>query len=225
MDNLEHIMDGKDQEGGILKEILRTPLFKDILRDYLNNIDPKGGPVFVKTLVWEDPEVILSVMGALPAIINWVIGAISELAKQVGPAFPPQLLKSFIVNIGDDIDTDTLKDGLSAYGTLVKGVLDESPELGSALINAIKGPGVKAAGKGITSASRYINKIQREDPNLIGDIISGVISNIDEREFTKASMGLVNAVLDQKLPLVSWAWRLTSGRIRYKFRNKRNKMY
>jgi len=218
---IKEIMDNEDQGGGILKEILRTPLFKDILRDYLSNIDPKNGPSMVKTLVWEDPEVILSVMGALPAIINWVIGALSELGKQITGAFPPQLLKGFIVSIVDDIDTNTLKDGLSAYGTLIKGILDESPELGVAVIDAIKGPGVKAAGEGITSALRYINKIQREDPKLIGDIISGVISNVDKEEFSQASMSLINTVLDQKLPLVSWGMRMIGGRIRGKFKSKR----
>ncbi|MCD6570587.1 MAG: hypothetical protein J7L53_07790 [Deltaproteobacteria bacterium] len=218
MDKIEQILDSNEESGGILKEILRTPLFKDIIRDYLNNIDPKNGASMIKTLIWEDPEVILSIMGTIPAIINWVIGALSEMGKQIAGAFPPQLLKAFIVNIGGDIDKDTFKEGLNAYGKLIKGILDASPELRVAIIDGIKGPGAKAIGSGVNFALRYINKIHEEDPKLIGEIISGVISSIDTKEFSDASNTLVGAVLDQRPPFVSWGLRMIGGRLRAKFK-------
>ncbi|MEA3222906.1 MAG: hypothetical protein U9P49_07060 [Thermodesulfobacteriota bacterium] len=218
MDKIEQILDSNEKSGGILKEILRTPLFKDIIRDYLSNIDPKNGTSMIKTLIWEDPEVILSIMGSIPAIINWVIGALSEMGKQIAGAFPPQLLKVFIVNIGGDIDKEGFKEGLNAYAKLLKGILDASPELRVAIVDGIRGPGAKAIGSGINSASRYINKIYQENPELIGEIISGVVSNIDKKEFSDASNTLVGAVLDQRPPFVSWGLRMVGGRVRAKFK-------
>ena len=127
MNEIEQIINS-EQGGGVFREILKTPLFKEILRDYLNNIDPQTGSSSVKTFLWEDPEVLLSTIGALPPIINSFIGAFSELGKQMSSKFPPQLLKNFIVSIWNDIDKEEFNAGLSAYGSIIKGILDESPE-------------------------------------------------------------------------------------------------
>ena len=49
------ISDVRDGEGSVLAEIIQTPLFKDMLNNYLSNIDPRKGPATAKVILWEDP--------------------------------------------------------------------------------------------------------------------------------------------------------------------------
>jgi len=212
MKGIERAVENREQGGGVLKEILKTPVFKDILRDYLGNIDPQNGRSMAKTFLWEDTEVILAIMGALPSMINWFIGFLGEMGKQINSAFTPQLLKAFIENMGADVDKDGFKEGLSAFVALVQGILKEYPGLEDAILKAI--------GEGVNVSTRRVNRIYRQDPARIGNIISGVLSHVDNREFSEAITNLTNTILDQRPPVVSWGARLMGARIWGKFRKR-----
>jgi hypothetical protein len=211
------VSDARDGEGSVLAEIIRTPLFKDMLNNYLSEIDPRRGAATAKVILWEDPQLILSILTSIPLMVNWIIAFLGELGNQTSDKFPPQLLKGFMVNMWEDIDKDAMEECLKNYGRLIKGLLDESPELQMALLEAMKGPVAIGTGKGINSVVRYINDINRQDPMFLKKVFSGVVSTIEGKEFAEASTNLVNAALDQKPPLVSWVWHLLKMRIKGKF--------
>ncbi len=54
-----------------------------------------------------------------------------------------------------------------------------------------------------------------EDPDFIDDMITGVVSNIDNKVFEQASMCIVNAVID-RVSGVKLFWYFISHRIRHK---------
>ncbi len=210
--------DMKGGEGSVLAEIIRTPLFKDMLNNSLSEIDPGRGSTTAKVIIWEDPQLILSLLASIPVMVNWIVAFIGELGNQTSEKFPPQLMKGFLANMWEDIDKDAMKECVKNYGRLMQGLLAESPGFRRAFLETLKGPVATGTGKGINSVVKYVNDINREDPTFLKKVFSGVVSEIDGKEFTEASTSLVNATLDQKLPVITWAWHLMKMRIKRKFK-------
>jgi len=184
------------EEESILKEILATPFIKDMLRTYLNGIKPETGNSFVKTLIWQDMEFLFSIIAALPSIVNSVINAINETGMQLNEKITPELLRGYMGDVFSDIDTETLKKGLSVYGELIKNQL-ENDNVKQSIMESLKNPVAEAIGRSINSSLVQINRIQDENPELIGSIIQRVSENIDNTEFKKTAMGIVNPALDR----------------------------
>jgi len=212
--------DMKGGEGSVLAEIIRTPLFKDMLNTSLSEIDPGRGSTTAKVILWEDPQLILSLLASIPVMVNWIVAFMGELGNQTSEKFPPHLVKGFMANMWEDIDKDAAKGCVKNYGRLLQGLLADSPEFQRTLLEALKGPVATGTGKGINSAVKYVNDVNREDPTFLKKVLSGVVSEIDRKEFTEASTSMVDAVLDQKPPLFSWVWSLLKVRIKRKFGRK-----
>jgi hypothetical protein len=207
-------------EGSVLAELIRTPLFKDMLNNCLSEIDPERGAATARTIIWEDPQLILSLVATLPHMINWMVLFLGELGNQTCEKFPPELLKRFGVQIWEDIDKDAVKTCSITYGKMIEDILRASPKFQDNLLAALKGPVASATGRGINNAVKYVNEIQRQDPLFVKEVLSEVISNIEGKAFAEASASLVDATLDQKLPLISWGWNLIKSRIRRRFTRK-----
>jgi hypothetical protein len=201
-------------QGGILKELLRSTLLKDLLRIRINALHPESSRDTVKTLLGEDPEVFFGMVSALPVLVNSLLAALTELAIQLKDKYPPGLLKSFIASIVDDIDGDAAVRCGRAWADLADSLLQASPELKNLAIKTVlaKGPGIKAGA--LNAFSRFANGISRDDPQAIGRFVSGVRENVDGEELGKAAAVIANAFLDQKWHLASWTWNLVKGRIR-----------
>jgi len=186
---------------GLIKEILSKPTLKDILRGHLRNISPAGGREIVKDLIWQDFEVLFSVMGALPAMVNACVGGLAQMAGEIHAKFSPRLLKGYIGSILSDIDRAELKACAGEVTSLARDVLAESPEVKPFILE--QGP--IAVAKLINTATAGINTLCRQDPALISTFLSRVIDNLDKPALNDAALNLVDAVLDQKLGIVSLA--------------------
>jgi hypothetical protein len=201
-------------EGGVMKEVLSTPFVKDLMRSNLQNIKPDKTHPVVNALIWQDPEVILSVLGSIPSVVNSCTGALAEAGKQLNEKFSPILLRDYVGSILKDIDTEELKGLAEAYAELIKNLWDASPEFREMAGKAITEDAPPLIGKGITSACRFVNEVSKEDPRLVSKFVSDVVANIDGDEFKDATHTIVNAFLDQKLHLISWTWQLLRKRMK-----------
>jgi hypothetical protein len=201
-------------EGGVMKEVLSTPFVKDLMRSNLQNIKPDKTHPVVNALIWQDPEVILSVLGSIPSVVNSCTGALAEAGKQLNEKFSPILLRDYVGSILKDIDTEELKGLAEAYAELIKNLWDASPEFREMTGKAITEEAPPLIGKGITSACRFVNEVSKEDPRLVSKFVSDVVANIDGDEFKDATHTIVNAFLDQKLHLISWTWQLLRKRMK-----------
>ncbi len=92
-----------DAADRILRELIRTPKFKEGMVILLNSIDPPSARRLVRTLFWQDPGLLMSIMGSLPAIINVGSEALAEVADQMGN-MPPLLLQDFLNRIFAGVD-------------------------------------------------------------------------------------------------------------------------
>jgi hypothetical protein len=201
-------------EGGVLKEVLATPFIKDIIRSFLQSRKPDKSHPLVMALIWQDPEIILSILGSIPPVVNSCVGALAEVGKQVNEKLSPELIRDYFASILKDIDTKELKAFAEAYTTLIKNLWEVSPELREAIAKAITENAPPHIGKGINSATHFINEVNKSDPRVVSKFVSDVVANIDGDEFRDATHTVVNAVLDQKLHLISWTWQLIRKRMK-----------
>jgi hypothetical protein len=203
--------------GSILKQILKTPVYKDILRVNLNEMSPKTGSSLVKTLVREDPEVFLSLVSTLPTFINALAGAAGELAVQLRKMYPPETLKSFLMSMAEDIDREALHECSAAWSKLISSLWEASSDVRLQAKNSILASGPKVIASAINTTARSLNTLVRDDPNTLSTFISEVFKEVDKNEIKKATLSLAEAFLDQRWHLVSWAFQLTRRRIQKRF--------
>lgn len=103
----------------IMRELIRTPKFKEGIVILLSSIDPPSARSLVRTLFWQDPGLLMSVMGSLPALINLAAEALAEVAAQMA-SMPTPLLQDFLDVVAAGIDGSTAGE---AAGGLVGMVL------------------------------------------------------------------------------------------------------
>ncbi|MBN2298726.1 MAG: hypothetical protein JXM72_09035 [Deltaproteobacteria bacterium] len=203
--------------GSILEQILKTPAYKDILRVNLNEMRKETGSSLVKTLLSEDPEVLLSLISAATVFINTLVGASGELAVRVRNMYPPEMLKAYLISMAEDIDREAVKECSAAWSELVSDLWKASSDVRLQARKNILTSGPMVIAGAINTAARSINSLVRDDPNALNTFVSKVFRDVDNKEISLATMSLAEAFLDQKWHLASWAWALVRKRMRRKF--------
>lgn len=115
----------------LTREIMRTPALKELILLQLKDIKPDTAPGLVRTMLWEDPGVSLSLFGALPDTVNWLLEFLLELGRQFN-GLPEPLLRDFLGRIGEGIDPERLKELPQLYGQLLGRLLAEEGTAGEA---------------------------------------------------------------------------------------------
>ncbi len=100
----------------ILRELIRTPKFKETIITLLNAVDPPAARGLVRTIFWQDPGLLMSVLGTLPALANTAFQALAEIAAQMN-SMPNPLLKDLLYRIAEGLDGASLGE---AVGGLVR---------------------------------------------------------------------------------------------------------
>ena len=114
----------------ILREVIATPAFKELMILQMKDIKAETAPGLVKTLLWGDPGISMSLFGALPDAVNWLLEFLLELGRQLN-SLPEPLLKDILGQIGTGIESERLREFPAIYGQLVRRILvgeDKSPE-------------------------------------------------------------------------------------------------
>jgi hypothetical protein len=203
---------GMPAAGGVLKEVLSTPFVKEIIRNSLQNVKPDKTHPVVNALIWQDPEVILSIMGSIPSVVNSCAGALAEAGRQLNEKFSSRLLSEYVGSLLRDIDTDELKALAGAYIELGKKLWDASPEFREAAGKLLREDAPPLIGRSLSAACRAVNEISKDDPRAVSRFVTDVANHLDGEALRDATHTLVNAVLDQKLHMFSWMWQLLKKR-------------
>lgn len=103
----------------LLREIIATPALKEVILLQMKDIKPETASGLVKTLLWGDPGISMSLFGALPDAVNWLLELLLELGRQLN-GLPEPLLKDILGRIGSGIDRDRLAQFPEIYGKLLR---------------------------------------------------------------------------------------------------------
>jgi hypothetical protein len=212
-----HLEETNKTRGSILKQILKTPVYKDILRVNLSEMSPQSGSSLVRNIVREDPEVFLSLTSALPTCINALASAVGELAVQLRNMYPPETLKTYLLTLAEDIDKEAIGECSAAWSELISSLWEASSDVRLQARKSILGSGPRVLAGVINTAAHSLNTIARDDPNTLNTFVSEVFREVDKNEIREATLSLAEAFLDQKWHLVSWALQLSRRRIRKRF--------
>jgi hypothetical protein len=203
-------------KSSVIKEILATPFVKDLIRANLKSAAIKSDPSLVRTLLWEDPEVFLSVLSTLPHLVNRCTGAMFEAGREIDDKFSPELLKSYLTAMGNDINTDNITACAGVWGKIISNLWEVSPEFRKTVVDYLSQNLPRILGTMITSAARCINEINRQEPLAVSHFVSKTLDNMEAKEVEEAARIVFNAVLDQKSRFLSWKslWRFFRERRR-----------
>jgi len=122
------IIDGSSR---VLKELLRTPRFKETVRILEREWDPENAPALVRTLWEEDPEIFLGLAGALPSLGNAAVGALREILRHLS-TFPPGMLSPFMAELVDEMDAEGLGEAAGLFLVLLARAAGEDEAFGRA---------------------------------------------------------------------------------------------
>jgi hypothetical protein len=106
----------------IAREIMATPALKELILLQMKDIKAETAPGLVRTLLWGDPGISMSLFGALPDAINWMLELLLELGRQLN-GLPEPLLKDILGQVGMGIDGERLKLLPEVYRQLVKRIV------------------------------------------------------------------------------------------------------
>jgi hypothetical protein len=106
----------------LMREVIATPALKEIILMRMKDIKPETAPGVVRTLLWGDPGISMSLCGALPDAVNWLLELLLELGRQLN-GLPEPLLKDILGQVGGGIDADRLKQFPEVYSQLARRLL------------------------------------------------------------------------------------------------------
>jgi len=160
----------------VIREIMRTPAFLEIVKTNMGGWDPEGARLAVRTLLWEDPEFALSLAGIAPELVNYLVEAVLELGRQMN-TFPAPLLDAFVDQLTEAVDIDSARQVPEVYGPLL-----EKVDIQRRLRPAI--------GAAVNLVSRTINRAAEKNPYFVRDACAAV----DGREAVRAAWAVTKSI-------------------------------
>ncbi len=159
---------------GMVRELIRTPGFKELLMLHLRDINPDNARELMKAAIWEDVVFTMSALGATPQLVNWLLEALIELGVQLNN-FTLDILRDFLVKLGQDLDVEKLRLLPAAYAPLVNELLLEDREALDGLIAGLGSLAEDLAGAGERTWRKIWNTAD------FGKIRAGLSAHFDER--------------------------------------------
>lgn len=204
----------------VVREIIRTPAFREIIKLNLAAIDPDSARETVRTLLREDVNFSLGLMGTSPRMINYLAEAVLEFGRQLG-GFPPEMRGAFLTDVLAEIDGERLRqvprvwapiledalladpalrerarsvlcEGLNGLVHAAAAVLRSIDEAPSPAADAAKGPALDAAalGRAVTLSARLVNRSMAANPRFLRELFA----NVDLWQVARAGWSLLAAM-------------------------------
>ncbi len=192
---------------GIMRELLRSPGFKELVNLHLRDLDPASAREAVRAFLWEDVGFSMGLLGSSPKLVNWMAEALVELGVQLNK-LTRDILRDFLSRMGGEIDLERIKAIPGAYAPLVNELLLEDREALDALIAGL--------GSLVESVLRAVGPALKKVGNTadMGKVRVGVTEHLERRrEELSGEPPLFNPVALSNLlgivpPLVNYLLRV-----------------
>jgi len=159
----------------VVRELIATPAFQEIIRTGLVSIDPQKAKELVRALLLEDINVSLSFAGKAPDFINYILEILIEIANVI-EKMPEPLLVEFFSQAKDRIDREKVESAVRSYSSL-------AAKFGGEKLPA------RLFGRILTGLSITIGNYARKNPYFIKDIFE----NIDIAQILRSSYYVVRS--------------------------------
>ena len=179
---MEYPVSGSEEGRGglgarVLREIIRTPAFLQIIKMNARDFDPESAREVVRTFLWEDADLSLSLVGTIPELVNYLAAMVLELGKQMNN-FPGGLLDQYVSQIATEIDVELFKEYPEVFGRLLENVrFSEAAAV--------------AVGKTVTALAGTVTRTAARNPDFLRDILG----QIDGRAVFRAVMAVMRSAL------------------------------
>lgn len=206
----------------ILTEVIKTPAFVELIKTNAFELEPESAASLVHALLWQDSAFALAMAAASPRYVNYLAVAAIELGRSLS-AFPTPLLRDFVTQLIDGIDTTKIAEMPEAYRQVFEGML-ASEELRHRVSDGIQSsvnslfkasvsmmsqletsPGTegldaKAMGQALTFAARAFNRRVAKDPYVLRD----VMRSADGAELLRAGVSAAKAIGVCMISAAAW---------------------
>lgn len=168
--------DGPRAGARVMREIIRTPAFLELIRTNMVVLDPDGAREAVRAILWEDPELALSLASAVPEVVNYLVEAALETGRQLN-GFPAPLLDAFLDRLANGVAPEPVLELPAVYGPLAEkvGLSRRAAGLFGGAVNAL---------------ARAINRAAKENPYFVRDSLVAV----DGREVGRAALSVLRSL-------------------------------
>jgi len=146
----------------VLREIMRTPAFLDVVRNNIGSLDPEDARGLVRAVLWEDVEVSLGVTGTVPEVVNYLVAAAGEVARQLG-GMPPALMERFLERMADEIDLDAIRALPGEFEPLLRSV-------------GLERAAAAAIGGAVNQGAAFVSRAAERNPLFVRDALRAVDS-------------------------------------------------
>ncbi len=102
----------------VLREILRTPAFNEIIKLHLSAPRPHAAADLVRVALAEDANLSLSAVATCPQRINNFVGALLAATKEL-ERISPEMFAEFTTGLVEEIDREQLRTLPAALGPLL----------------------------------------------------------------------------------------------------------
>jgi hypothetical protein len=215
----------------VLRELMRTPAFRELLKLSLREGPPGSAASLARTLLREDVDLALSVMGSTPLALNRLLEFLLEMAEQLS-SFPAPILEDFLRQMAERVDGERASALSAALGEVLDSILWGNPQavlrLKAALVDVANsgmwagaealerlrgpsdgasGPLLELPGMDAEAAAELLNSLAR----LLGqslsrrpDFLREVFSHIDREAMRQAADGALGSALEMCMPALAW---------------------
>lgn len=175
-DPCEQTVEGPRAGARVMREIMRTPAFLELIKTNMVALDPEGARMAVRTILWEDPELTLSLASTVPDVVSYLVEAVLELGRQLNQ-FPAPLLDAFIDQLASGVDAQAFREIPGVYGPLMEKV--GFPEKATRMF-----------GSAVNAVARAINRSAEKNPYFVRDSMEAV----DGREVARAAFSVTRSL-------------------------------
>ncbi len=228
----------------VLRELIRTPAFRELIKLNLQESPPGTASLLARTLLWEDVDITLSLLGASPQAVNSLLEFLVELGNQF-QNFPEEVLQIFIRQMGEKVDKDNLKALPGAISPVIDTLLWNDRAAVQGLRNLLAAAAnvtlwgasgtldrleespptggdrtaldAEAVAELINSGARSLARATASRPGFLGD----VVSHIDREAVRAAADGALSAFLRAGIPVlgvIGWACKAAFNMVKGKLK-------
>ena len=194
----------------LLREVLRTPPLKELILLQMKGIDPDNASGLVKAMMWEDPDVSMSLFGSLPDMVNWLLEFLLELGRQLGD-LPEPFLGEILKVLGEDVNRERLKEIPVIYARLILRLILGGEDSGGQAL-APDQLDAESLGRILNRLLTLSNAARRSRKVTARDQFRAVLSQLDRHEVFTAAGDMLKGALSMGWAFVTWGIRSLRGK-------------